>query len=91
MREVVKDPDATVDYLFDWRAFYLADAETITSASAVVTPTGLTIDSDPNTANDHTIWVSGGTRGETYLLTSRVVTSDGRTDDHSIHVIVRDK
>lgn len=38
-----------------------------------------------------TIWLSGGTAREEYLLTCRVTTSDGRTLDQSILVPVRNQ
>jgi hypothetical protein len=36
-----------------------------------------------------TIWLSGGTDGENYILLCRITTSDGRTLDKSIEIPVR--
>jgi hypothetical protein len=78
-----KDPDAVLDYAFDWADEWLED-DTIASYSINV-PTGITVDSDSDTAGVVTVWLSGGTAGESYTVTCRVVTDAGRTDDKSMH------
>lgn len=89
MREFTKDPDAVLPYVFDWTD-WLASGETISSATMTV-ETGLTKDSETNTTTTHTVWVSGGTIGTRYLLTSRVTTNLGKTDDRSALVRITDR
>ncbi len=85
----IKDPDAVLDYQWNW-ATWLPTGDTIASAT-VTAETGLTVDSDSNTATVVTAWLSGGTVGESYGVTCRVVTADGRTDDRTITIIVQEQ
>jgi len=84
-----KDPDAVLDYQFNWES-WLADGDEIESAT--VTPeSGLTVDSTAVTAGTVTAWVSGGTAGNTYDLTCHIVTTDGREDDRTIRIVVKER
>lgn len=89
MREFLKDPDAVLDYVFDWSS-WLSAGETISTATFTV-ETGLTKDSESNTSTTAKVWLSGGTVGERYMITSRVTTNQGRTDDRSAVVRVADR
>lgn len=82
----IKDPDAVLDYQWDWSS-WLPTGDTIASAT-VTAETGLTVDSYSNTATAVTAWLSGGMVGESYSVTCRVVTADGRTDDRTITLLV---
>lgn len=92
----LKDPDAVLDYLFDWAALtngngstdWLSVGETITDHTITVT-TGLTVDSSAltNTATSVIVWLSGGTAGGQYDVTCHIVTSAGREDDRTIKVM----
>jgi len=84
-----KDPDAVLDYLWDWTS-WLQTGETITTSTFIV-PTGITKNSDTNTATTCTIWLSGGTIGATYKITNRIVTSAGRTNDRSTMFVINDQ
>jgi len=83
-----KDPDATLDYMIDWSDWL--DSDTI-STSIWTVPSGITKDSDTNSTTTATIWLSGGTAGQSYKLVNRIVTACGRTDDRTIRIIVREK
>lgn len=97
-----KDPNAVLDFKFDWRALtngsaggvsdWLASGETITERTVTV-QSGLTKDSDSLTDSNTsvTVWLSGGTEGETYTVTCRIVTSAGRTDERTIYIRVEDR
>lgn len=95
---VVKDPEAVLDYKFDWAALtngsgasdWLASGETISSYDVAV-GAGLTKDSDSKTDTNTsvTVWLSGGTLGEDYIITCHIVTSDDREDDRKMIVKVR--
>jgi hypothetical protein len=89
MESFTKDPDATLDYAYNW-ASWLAEGETISSASVIV-QAGITLDSESNTTTTTTAWLSGGSLNETYQVTFRVTTSAGRTDDRSIRVLILDR
>lgn len=76
-----KDPDATLDWIFDWND-WLGEFETITLATFLVDP-GITVTEDTSTMKTATVWLAGGTEGQVYRVTCRVTTSDGRIDDRS--------
>jgi hypothetical protein len=86
-----KDPAAKLDFLFDWSA-WLPIGDTIsTSAWAIdVAPdASLAIAGSPapsNTTTTTTVWLTGGTLGQRYVLRNRVVTVGGRTEDKSAAV-----
>lgn len=86
---MTKDPGASLDYSFDWGA-WLVDGDTITSAQVTV-PDGITLDGTTNTASTVTAWLSGGTAGESYMATCRITTAEGRTDERSIRINVRQR
>jgi hypothetical protein len=97
---VTKDPDAALDYIFDFAAStngtgksdWLASGETIQSA-VVAVESGLTKDSDSLTDSDTsvTIWLSGGTDGETYAVACKITTTSGRTDERTVNVFVSER
>lgn len=83
-----KDPNEVLDFTIDWSETLGAD--TISSSSWIV-PSGITEDSDTNTATTTTIWLSGGTEDERYSLVNRIVTLGGRTFDQTVRIRVRTK
>lgn len=99
---ILKDPDAVLDYTFDWTAWLDDIADTIASASVpVLTPAGLVLDlTEPHTngfqvvGKTVVVWLKQGTPGTTHRVTCRIVTanpSGQRTDDRSIYVKVKDR
>lgn len=84
--DFTKDPDAVLDYVWDWSQ-WLAGAETITSSTVAVS-SGINLDSNTNTTTTATAWLSGGTNGIPYTATNRITTSSGRTDDRTITIRV---
>lgn len=90
MKTFYKDPDAVKDYDVDWGAGWLVDDDTI-SASTWTVPTGITKASDSHTDTRAKVWISGGTVGSSYVLTNRVTTTQGRTDDRSITIKIREQ
>lgn len=83
----LKEPASLLDWVVDWSP-YLADGETIT-AHTVTPEAGITLDSSSATNTAVTVWLDGGTLGETYTVTVQVTTSGGRTDRRSFTVAVR--
>ena len=102
-----KDPQAVVDFVFDWydldpdhypdgiAAPYLESGETITGSAVTWTVAGdddeLIIDSHEETDTQTKVWLSGGTAGCRYLVTCHIETGNGRTDERSFYVVVRQR
>ena len=86
-----KDPQAILDYTFDW-SYWLAEGETIDSYILTV-PAGVTLDSEQFTATTVTAWISGGTDGVSYTVACKIVTDNAtpRTDERSIILIVSNR
>lgn len=90
MQEFVKDPSAVLDYQFDWSS-WLADGETIVSAT-VTAPTGLTKPfSDVVTSTTVTGWIAGGVLDALYYVVCQVTTNQGRVDERSIILRIMDR
>ena len=103
MITMTKDPQAVLDYKWDWKADtngstdpdatdWLESGETISSA-VVTVPTGITKDSDSltDTNTSVTAWLSGGTDGTHYEVACKIVTSDSRTDERTIKIHVKNR
>lgn len=84
-----KDPEAVLDYKVLWGP-WLPDTDVIEDSQWIVTGT-LAVDNSSFTSTDTTVWLSGGTVGEREIVTNRITTADGRTEDYSFHIIVREK
>lgn len=84
-----KDPDATLDWVWDWNE-WLDEGETISTSTFFAT-VGLVITQSSNTTKTATVWLSGGTAGQVYQVTNRITTSSGRTDDRSITIRVEER
>jgi len=85
-----KDPNAVLDYSVDWSAWLAGDQ---ISSSEWVLEDGAQLEqvTDTFTPTKTTVWLRGGIAGTTYLVTNRIVTSGGRTDDRTISVKVEDR
>lgn len=98
METYFKDPDAELDWLFDWKAKtngtgdsdWLASTETISSHTISV-ESGLTKDSDSESNGAVIVWLSGGTVGEEYSVACRIVTSENRTDERTIKIRIKER
>ena len=85
--DYVKDPDETIDYVFNWKPELYGDT---IFTSTFELPDGLTLVSSSNTTNTATIFVSGGSANQTYRVTNRIVTIGGRTRDRTINVLIQE-
>lgn len=85
-----KDTDEVLDYMVDWSDRLDSDA---IASSAWTVPSGITQNSNEFDASGGTttIWLSGGTTGETYELVNRITTAAGRTMDQTIRLKIADK
>lgn len=86
---LTKDPDAVLDYAFDWSA-WLADGETITDHNVTVESGDAVIDTTSRTPNTVVVWLSGGTLDTNVELRCRITTSEGRIDDRTIVILIRE-
>ncbi|AVQ81644.1 phage fiber-tail adaptor protein [Variovorax sp. PMC12] len=87
---IEKDPDATLDYAFDWSAWLaLNPGDSIAGAEFIVDPT-LTVVDQAFDATTATVWLSGGTKPATgpnkLRVTCRITTTNTppRIDDRSV-------
>lgn len=83
-----KDPDEVLDYILDWTDRLGTDT---VATSTWTVPTGITQNSDSATTTTTTIWLQGGTEGESYSFVNRVVTAAGRTMDQTVRLKVKSK
>jgi len=76
-----RDPNAVLDYSIDWTEWLSGDA---ISTSSWIIPTGLSTTASSFGTATTIVWISGGTAGEIYDVTNRIVTTGGRTEDRTI-------
>jgi hypothetical protein len=85
---IPKDPNAVLDYGWDWATWLAGD--TIV-ASTWIAPVGLVVESDAFTDTTTSVWLSGGTQGVTYAVSNRITTAAGRIEDRSLAIQVVDR
>lgn len=84
----VKDPGDTKSFGFNWVPFLNGD---LISTSVWTAEAGLTVVSQSNTTTTSNVKVSGGTVGNTYLLTNEILlNTSGDIIQRSIAVTVRE-
>lgn len=83
-----KDPDAVLDYTWDWTR-WLASGEEISTRS-VPEPDGLTRDSVGSDESFVTAWMSGGTDG-VHEFPCTITTDQGRTEARRIRISVYER
>ncbi len=84
----LKDPNATLDYTVDWTEYL--DDDTIVGAVWTV-PSPLVNEAESYTTKTATVWISGGVVGVEYKVTCRITTTQGRIDDRTIKIEVRER
>lgn len=80
-----KDPQAVLDYTFDWGPWLTPVGDTISSVVWALTGT-LSKASESFTTTTATAFIGGGTLDETETLTCRITTNGGRTDERSVQL-----
>jgi hypothetical protein len=101
----IKDPDATLDFAFDWAGLtngtegatsdWLATGETISSYT-ITAQEGITLETvAPHAQSESggkvTYWLSGGTAGNWYTVACKIVTSASRTDERTMQIQVKNR
>lgn len=81
---IKKDPNAILDYSWDWTTWLDALPDTINTAT--VTGDGVTVASTMTVGKIVTAFISGGAVGETAIVTCRVITTGGRQEDRRIYL-----
>jgi hypothetical protein len=99
MQTYTKDPDAVLDYKFDWKALtnssgdtdWLQSSETI-ATKTITADTGITVDSSSltDTNTSVTVWLSGGDAGSSYKVACKITTAT-RTDERTIIIKVEQR
>lgn len=88
MSTYVQDPDAELDYV---EGYTPPEGDSVVSATWTV-PAGLTQPQPPTlTGNKATVWLGGGTVGQSYDVTVHFVTAQGREDDRTFSVAIRQR
>lgn len=85
-----KDPQAVLDWIWDWGDEWLDSGETIVT-SVMTVSAGLVLDSSTNSTTTATAWLSGGTAGQPYTVANRITTSVGRVDERTITIRVTNR
>lgn len=93
MTMMVKDPDARVDYMFDWGTAYPDGQAVVASVWAVVPDRGggVMVDAAAHGPMQSTATLAGGIAGHVYRVTNRVTMSDGQIDERSMTVRVEER
>lgn len=87
----VHDPDAKLDYGFDWNDKSWLGTDTISTSTWTVIPktagdVSMVLSASTHDTTTTTIWADGGTDGHDYTITNHIITAAGREDDRS-HVL----
>lgn len=92
---VVKDPEAVLDYAFDWTQWLGEVSDTIVAATATVVPgdasSNVTVDSVSFTDTKVIAWVSGGTDSDTVELICHITTAAGREDERTMYLKMKER
>ncbi|AER47580.1 hypothetical protein DS6A_26 [Mycobacterium phage DS6A] len=86
----IKDPDAVLDYPLGWKD-WLVPGDTIVNATATLAGGTAAIDQVEHTNDVVTVWLSGGVVGQKCEITVHIVTDQGREDDRTILVTVKQR
>jgi len=90
-----KDPDEVLDYYVNWLGTAdepgpLYNIGDLIVSSTWEVPTGIVKDSDTFAPTGLvTIWLSGGTIGETYFFVNHITTQGGREFDKTVKIRVK--
>lgn len=81
-----KRAGSTLDYVFDWTDEDWLDTGELIVTSVWTEPTGITVLTTSNTDTTTTIWILGGTAGETYKFSNTITTdnSPARIDSREL-------
>lgn len=75
-----------LDFTIDWSKWLPPDD--ILNFSSWTVPAGITNGMETSTTTSTSIWLSGGTLGESYDVVNSIKTSAGRQEDRTIRIII---
>jgi hypothetical protein len=90
---ILKDPDARLDYYWDWTDWF-AELVGDSISGATVLPDadgGLVVETVTYDAFIVKAIISGGVAGARAVATCRITTVQGRTEDRSIYMSIRER
>lgn len=94
----IKDPNAILDFPISYVAWLADISDSYLSHTVVNLTGGIALDlTAPHTAGSIqsgsviTVWLNGGTVGETATFTVRIVTTNGRTDDRTFYLAIKER
>ena len=88
--QYTKDPQARLNYTWDW-APWLADVDDTIASASVTVPPGLTAEGTAVVNSGSTAVtqrISGGTLDEGYTVVCQITTVDGLIDERSINLTI---
>lgn len=89
MTPFIQDPQAVLDYPFDWSTRLGDDPIQFSQFTA---DAGFMVESDAILDPANTIvWLSGGTCNKRYAVTNHITTTGGRDDEWTIYVLVKEQ
>lgn len=86
---ITKDPNAKLDYTFDWSAYLSPVGDAVAIAEFFVE--GVVIASQSVTPTTAVVWLTGGTLNSTHKVTCRITTDGGRKDDRTIYISIKEQ
>jgi hypothetical protein len=93
MTLIAKDPDARIDFEFDWHAACPEGQGLIASQWTVVPgeAAGVVVTGAAQNLMRSTVTLAGGIAGHVYRVTNRITLSDGQIDERSMTVRVEER
>lgn len=100
---ILKDPNARLDYIWDWRPWLAACLDIVgspTMEADVIDTFEVFAVGSPQPVNVSTVaihdgiivaFIEGGTVGFTHMVTCRIFTQGGRIEDRSIFLSIRER
>jgi len=85
---VPQDPSAVLDYRIKWIDWLAGDR--IVASTWVTSDPLFVVENHSFTDTETTVWCRGGTHGFAYFITNKIVTEQGRTDERTLKIKVKD-
>lgn len=97
-----QDPQARLDYHFEWQCWlapgdYLTESEWLVPDGLTATEPTLFVGQERDLAGDYqpvqrtTVFLTGGIAGEVYTVTNRITTARGRQEDRSFELRIKEQ
>jgi len=90
MKIFYQDPNARLDYAWDWSGL-VGSTDRIQTATITAMPAGLVVEEVAHDGVRVLAYISGGQPGQEYVVTCRIITREGRRDDRSIILRVEEQ